>query len=154
MENSNVYKTYTLLIVFKTIPKIGIAVSSPKRKIIIGDKIYLESVLGEFNGHYDWLVNHSGKIIGVRYFVFEELEFLCSKFENFTYCEVDNQTIKIYFSDDREVDEENSIDQDFSGDRIFYSDNLELVMSFYIEGKNKQSLFKNIKYDYGDFFEI
>lgn len=153
-ENNRSYKTFSLLIVFGEIPKIGITASHPQQKVIIDEEIYVESKFGEFNGHYDWLFNPSGKIIGIRYFIFEELNFLTLQLKDFSYCELDDDLVTIYFSSDKEIDEENSIDQDFCGDRLFYSYNNELMMSFHIAGISKKSLQENIKYDCGDFLEI
>jgi hypothetical protein len=112
----------------------------------LSGKDYEESEHGEFNGHYDWLMNPNGQIIGVRYFVFDYMKYLCSKVEKLSYCIVQDNIIQIYFSDDRCVDEDNSDHQDFSGDRLFTSNNDEMIMSFYLEGLSKADLCESIKF--------
>lgn len=89
----------------------------------------------DFHGFYDWLRTPNGKIMGVRYFLFDDYEYIADKIKGLSYVCVDESTsggrnILIFFGNDHNFDEELSCDQLFAGDYVFKSERGFFAFSF------------------------
>jgi hypothetical protein len=104
----------------------------PERSFVFENDFYEDQGFGDFTGFYDWLRNAEGRVIGVRYLPADELEFLCNAIAQLPYVVVDPQinSIELYFSDDRSIDESVSNDQEFGDNRLFKSASGTFALSF------------------------
>jgi hypothetical protein len=102
--------------------------------ILYDNKNFVEISIGHFNGFYDWLRNYSGLIIGVRYFPFEDSNFLLKELVQLKYSKTDEHSIDIYFVEEqhRSINEDISDDQKFGGNRIFKSSEGKYLLTFEI----------------------
>lgn len=81
-----------------------------------------DSGLGEWTGFYDWLRTDVGMLIGVRYWPFEQAEFLLRAVPEEGAIRLDQRgALLIFFSDQRRFAEHLSDDQAFEESRIFSS---------------------------------
>ena len=96
----------------------------PLEKLNVGSNKYRNLGEGIWQGFYDWLRDASGKIIGVRFWRFEDADLQLSNIASLPYVLVnrDKDYIEIYFSDSRQYVIEKSDDQDFGAQRIFVDD--------------------------------
>jgi len=80
----------------------------------------------------DWLRNPTGRVIGVRFWPYEEMRFLSDQLGQFSYVAVTEQgkQVAIYLSDDRQVDEEKSADQNFATNKVYSTDDGEWAIAF------------------------
>ena len=97
-------------------------------------KCYRDCGFGEFTEFYDWLRNSRDEVLGVRYYLCSDTDFLFGYAQEIGYalC-VDRGTfryIEIYFSHQRDVDPLRSGDQDFLYDPVFRSDDGEIAIAF------------------------
>ncbi|WP_143029305.1 hypothetical protein [Rhodoferax sp. OV413] len=86
--------------------------------IRLGEADYLDSGAGDWLGFYDWLRNHQGEVIGVQQWVDETSTFPFSTRFGGVEANVKHGVLRIFFGQSREVDEENSCDQDFGSNRL------------------------------------
>ncbi|MGI4719845.1 MAG: hypothetical protein ACRYGO_18055 [Janthinobacterium lividum] len=91
--------------------------------------------LDDDNGFYDWLRCEDKKIIGVRWFPYENNSSFLKKLNAIQIngnIEVSNDRLelRIFFSSIRTIDESNSRDQDFLGNHIYYSEVGKCAISF------------------------
>lgn len=85
------------------------------------------------NGFIDWLRLSTGKIIGVTWSAFDELdsEFVKQRVPDLTCIEFDHMNnLYIYFGDEKYFNKERSIDQDFGENNFYVSDTGYYAMSF------------------------
>ena len=86
--------------------------------IRLAEADYIDSGAGAWLGFFDWLRNHQGKVIGVQQWVDETSTFpFSTKFDGVE-ANVKRGVLRIFFGQSREVDEENSCDQDFGNNRL------------------------------------
>ena len=99
-----------------------------------GDKNYRDCGFGDFTEFYDWLRNSHGEVLGVRYYLCGETEFLFDYAQRKDYMlSSDRGTFKyieIYFSVMRDVDPLRSDDQGFVYDPVFRSDDGQIAIAF------------------------
>lgn len=100
--------------------------------LVVADIEFKEVAGGSFNGFYDWLRDSEGRVLGVRYYPFEDYCFLFSVVTELDFVEVveSDTCFNIYFSGDSELDESKSCDQAFGGNKIFKSAGGEYFISF------------------------
>jgi hypothetical protein len=95
---------------------------------------YRDCGFGDFTEFYDWLRNSRDEILGVRYYLCADTEFLIGYsqvkdymlsrgFGTFSY-------VEIYFTEKRDVDPLRSCDQGFVYDPVFRSDDGEIAIAF------------------------
>ena len=97
-------------------------------------KCYRDCGFGEFTEFYDWLRNSRDEVLGVRYYLCSDTDFLFGYAQNRDYVlSVDRGTfryIEIYFSHQRDVDQHRSGDQGFVYDPVFRSEDGEIAIAF------------------------
>lgn len=109
------------------------------------DGDYTPIMPSDNNGFYDWLRNYRRKIIGVRWFSFDNFSYgivekiLENSSVNFKLDRC-SKSFSLFFSDSDKYEESISCDQGFGGNNIYkYGDNF--VMSFSLEGVDALSEF-------------
>jgi len=103
----------------------------PLPGFVIGSKQYRDANFGQWTGFYDWLRDSKEQVLGVRYWPFEDTEFLIDFAKGLAYVSTDlSRYIEIYFSGQRNAEPNLSSDQDFSYDAIFRSDEGEYAIGF------------------------
>jgi hypothetical protein len=130
-----------LLVILR--PKLTLAKSPgwPLKGFALNGKEYRDAALGEWTGFYDWLRAADGTLLGVRYWLNEETEFLTQEAEGLPYANVDpSRFVEIYFSDRRDIEPQQSADQDFLYDPVFRSDDGEYALGFAIKDLNESEL--------------
>ena len=112
-----------------------------------GSNEFKEIPIGHFNGFYDWLRNFSGNIVGVRYFPFEDADFLFDELSKLKYSKTDKVKgiIDIYFENANchSINEDISDDQKFGDNRIFKSLKGKLLFVFDITDVEEELKHKN-----------
>jgi hypothetical protein len=121
-----------LLVALGPRPVVALAPVCPQDKIQIAGRCYHDRGYGDSTGFYDWLRNYAGAVIGVRYWPFEDTEFLCEALASLPYVAVaaDKTYLDIYFSDDRRFDPERSCDQDIGASKVFSADGAGWALAF------------------------
>ena len=94
------------------------------------------------NGFYDWLRRADRQIIGVRYFIFREHEFIFGSFQNLEYITLGplidtGLEVRIYFGDERNFEPSISCDQLFNGDYFFRSENNVIGLTFQLRDSDE-----------------
>jgi hypothetical protein len=113
----------------------------PLNSFAIGDRSFHDAGFGEWTAFYDWLRDSEGKLLGVRYWLEKDTEFLIDHCRGLSYVQTTpSRHIEIFFSDGRAVDPKLSCDQAFLYDAIFYSDDGEYAIGFGIEDLSAQDL--------------
>jgi hypothetical protein len=118
---------------------------SEKERTLSYDNIEFKEIpIGHFNGFYDWLRDFTGRIIGVRYFPFEDSNFLLNELVELNYSKIDKDSVDIYFVDEehRLINEDISDDQKFGENRIFKSATGKYFLTFDIT-EMKEEFFEN-----------
>ena len=100
------------------------------------DELYRDKGFGDSTGFYDWLRSAGGKIIGLRYWPFEDTAFLVDAMRPLQYvtASADRSFVEIYFGELREFDEQMSDDQDFGNAKVFGSDDGSWALTFDVTG--------------------
>ena len=102
---------------------------------------FRDSGLGDWTEFYDWLRDSAGNILGVRYWLRSDTEFLIEYAKGKEYIQSESpRQIEIYFSERRGADAELSCDQDFLYDAIFRSDNGDYAIAFGMGGLSESDL--------------
>lgn len=104
-------------------------------EILVNEQVFKQKDYGDFNGFYDWLRNHDNKIVGLRYFLFEDYQFIIDSFRYLDYVETEltkqnNSILNIYFSEKRTFIDEISNDQLFIDNYIYKSELNEYAITF------------------------
>lgn len=86
--------------------------------IRLAEADYLDSGVGDWIGFYDWLRDPRGEVIGVQQWVDEASTFPFSKRFEGVEANAEHGFLRIFFGQSREVDEDNSCDQDFGSNRL------------------------------------
>ena len=121
-----------LLVAFHARLALALVDECPGNEYQLGDKRYRDKGYGELTGFYDWLRDSSGKLLGVRYWPFEETSFLSDVLSEFPSVVVakDRSYLEVYFSSDRRVDRQRSDDQDLGANKVFSTEQGEWAISF------------------------
>ena len=94
----------------------------PLKEVTIGDKTYKDAGFGNWTAFYDWLRSSDSALLGVRYWLREDLNFLGENVKDRDYVEVEaGRQIEVYFSRGGQVDQRLSCDQEFLYDAVFRS---------------------------------
>ncbi len=113
----------------------------PLKGFAVGDKRYHDAGFGAWTAFYDWLRDSEGKLLGVRYWLEQDTEFLVDYTKPLGYVQaVPARHIEIYFSERRAVDPKLSCDQAFLYDAIFRSDDGEYAIGFGVEELSDDNL--------------
>src|SRR5947208_10883942 len=80
---------------------------------------FVDLLLGDWTGFYDWLRTDGGAIVGVRYWPFEKTEFLLRTVARRSGIVEDTRgALLVFFGGEREFNEELSDDQAFEESRV------------------------------------
>ena len=113
-----------------------------KESLTIGEAFYFDENHGEFTGFYDWLRADRERVIGVRYWPFEEIRFryeaLCRL--SYVFIPEGKKFVEIYFSNDRKFDPSISADQDFGKNKVFRSPSGDYVITFNMPNLSESDL--------------
>lgn len=121
----------SLILLFRNELKIILTDSVPSLEFSFCESKYRDIGNGDWNGFYDWLRGPDSRLLGVRYWPFDERQFLFSVLPQHSYLSMESgKSIKVYFSDRRDFAEEISADQEFGNDIVFVSENGEYAISF------------------------
>jgi hypothetical protein len=123
---------HCLLVALESRPVVTLAPACPDDSIDLAGQHYQDSGFGDSTGLYDWLRNHVGTVIGVRYWPFEDTQFLCDALAPLPYVAVapDRSDLDIYFSDDRRFDPERSRDQDIGVSKVLSAGGAAWALAF------------------------
>lgn len=107
----------------------------PKDGFYFRGKRYHDRGYGSFTGFYDWIRDSAQKIIGLRYWPFEETVFILEKLAHWSRAvrAQDESYLEIYFASGQNVDWQHSDDQDFGSNQFFSTDDDEWAISFAIK---------------------
>lgn len=127
---------YYLLAVLKDELTAFLTSASLNDSIVVDGNKYNDKGCGDFTGFYDWLRDSEERVIGIRYYPFEDVDFLFEVIRSFEYIEIaaDNNSFNIYFSDERHIDESKSDDQSFGDNKVYKSESGEYLISFNATG--------------------
>jgi hypothetical protein len=107
----------------------------PMQEFTVENKTYEDAGFGNWTAFYDWLRSSDSSLLGVRYWLRDDLHFLGDSVKNKDYAEVEaGRQIEIYFSGRREVDQNLSCDQEFLYDAVFCSSDGTYAIGFGMEG--------------------
>lgn len=139
-----------LLVAFRSRPVLTLVEECPGDAFQIGDRYYRDKGYGDWTGFYDWLKDSAGRVLGVRYWPFEETHFLLELLSQFPYVVVaeDQSYLEIYFSSDCQVERQRADDQDFGANKVFSTDQGEWVISFDTMGLKLSDFRRQLKIDY------
>ena len=113
----------------------------PLAGFICEGKHYRDAGFGEWTEFYDWLRDFESNLLGVRFWLSSETEFLADYAKELPYIQIDpSRYLEIYFSERREIDQSRSCDQDFLYDGIFHSDDGQYAIGFGMGGLNETDL--------------
>ena len=131
-----------LLVAFHKQPVFTLAKRSSKKQYVrIDSTEYYQVTDYDWTGFFDWLRSPTGNVIGVRYSPFEEFRFVFKAI-----CDVsdvlvtDKLSIEVYFGDNRDVDPENSSDQDFGKNEVYTSTDGKVLIAFGTSHLNEDEL--------------
>ena len=80
---------------------------------------FKDTGLGDWTGFYDWLRNPARKIIGVRYWPFENAQFILDSYTQTPNVQIDpRKGLLVFFGSQTEYRENISGDQDFAEARV------------------------------------
>jgi hypothetical protein len=107
----------------------------PLQEVTVGDTTYQDAGFGNWTDFYDWLRSSDSTLLGVRYWLRDDLRFLGESVESRDYVKVEaGRQIEVYFSEERQVDETLSCDQEFLYDAVFRSSDGTYAIGFGMEG--------------------
>lgn len=123
-----------LLVILRSQLTLAKGLRWPLTGFSVGDKRYHDAGLGAWTAFYDWLRDSEGKLLGVRYWLEQDTEFLVEHTKLMKYVQaVPSRHIEIYFSERRAIDPRLSCDQAFLYDAIFRSEDGEYAIGFGME---------------------
>lgn len=113
----------SLVVIFHSQVSLALLEKDPDKTLEIGDQVYRDVGLGDFNGFYDWLRDRTKSPIGIRFWPFKEARFIIDKVRPYSYVTVDKdqKSLLIYFALGRKYEPRYSADQDFGNNRILSS---------------------------------
>jgi hypothetical protein len=113
----------------------------PLKGFVSDGKRYSDLGLGDWTEFYDWLRDSDGNVLGVRYWLRVDTEFLINYAKGMDYVQADSlRHIEIYFSERRRTNPQLSCDQDFLYDAVFCSDDGEYAIAFGTGGMSESDL--------------
>jgi hypothetical protein len=125
-----------LLVVLR--PQLALAknLQWPLQGFVLDGSSYRDVGFGDWTGFYDWLRDANENVLGVRYWLRDDTEFLVGYAKGLGYVQADQPShyIEIYFSQRREIVPKLSSDQDFLYDSVFRSDDGVYAIGFGIGG--------------------
>jgi hypothetical protein len=130
-----------LLLILRSQLTLAKDLKRPLKSFVVGKKQYHDAGFGEWTVFYDWLRDSDGKLLGVRYWLEQDTEFLVDYTKRLGYVQaVSTRHIEIYFSERRAVDPKLSCDHAFLYDAIFRSDDGEHAIGFGVEELSDDNL--------------
>ena len=150
-----------LLVLLRARLVLGWAEKYPIRRLSLGATSF-EPVSDPTLCFYDWLRNAEGNLLGVRCYPDGESLSSAARLE---YCKRKGATseksweLEIFFSEEREIKPEFSVDQDFMYNELFHSKQGESIIAFGGEGVNDSDRIRlqsmvakwaNFEIEYGD----
>lgn len=113
----------------------------PLKGFISDGRLFRNTGIGDLTGFYDWLRDAAGSVLGVRYWLNSETEFMVGHTAGKSYVHADLSCyIEIYFSESRAVDAQLSGDQDFLYDAVFQSKDGAYAIGFGMGGLSEANL--------------
>jgi len=113
----------------------------PLAGFVCEGKRYRDAGFGEWTEFYDWLRDSDSNVLGVRFWLSSETEFLSDYAEQPPYVQIDpSRYLEIYFSENREISQQRSSDQDFLYDGIFRSDDGQYAIGFGMGGLSETDI--------------
>lgn len=107
----------------------------PLQEVTVGDATYEDAGFGNWTAFYDWLRSSDSTLLGVRYWLRDDLVFLEGTTKELGYVKSDpGRYLEIYFFDRRDVDPQRSADQEFLYDAVFRSSDGTYAIGFGMEG--------------------
>lgn len=97
----------------------------------LGDIVYHHSSYGAVTDFVDWLRDFEGKVIGVGFWLFEEMHVLSSDLQRLSYVVTADDRVNIYFSTQQDIDPQQSADQEFLTTRAYRSVQGEWAIAFH-----------------------
>lgn len=112
-------------------PHLALCDQLPKGTFNADGKTYDETEMGHWTGFYDWLRPAKGRVIGIRYWPFEEARFLIDASRWLGYVDIDESQSSITLRLDEGVfDERLSDSQDFGDNKIWEGGDGSYAVSF------------------------
>jgi hypothetical protein len=129
-------------LIIELAPRIALAsrVRWPVGSFTGNGKYYGPLGFGHSTGFYDWLRDSTSNLVGVRYWPFEDTQFLLQEVAHLRYVKVAAGRLEIYFHSSDQIDQENSADQDFLYCELFRSDERCYAIAFGLENLNESEL--------------
>lgn len=113
----------------------------PLKGFICEGTLYRDAGLGDWTEFYDWLRDSDGNMLGVRYWLRSDTEFLVEYAKGRDYIQTDPpRQIEIYFSERRGANAKLSCDQDFLYDAVFRSESGDYAIAFGMGGLSESDL--------------
>jgi hypothetical protein len=113
----------------------------PLKGFVSDGRSYHDAGFGDWTEFYDWLRDSEGNVLGVRYWLRADTEFLAEYSRGMSYVQATpSRHIEIYFSEVRKADPQCSCDQDFLYDAIFCSEDGEYAIAFGTGGLSESDL--------------
>lgn len=113
----------------------------PIQTFVADSVSYRDAGFGEWTDFYDWLRAPDGSLLGVRYWLRDDLQFLATMEYEKSYIKAQpGRQIEIYFSGRRDVNQELSCNQEFLYDAIFRSDVGTYAIGFGMEALSETDL--------------
>ncbi len=107
----------------------------PLQEVTVENTTYRDAGFGNWTAFYDWLRSSDSTLLGVRYWLRDDLSFLGESVQSRDYAEVEpGRQIEVYFSEGRQVDQKLSCDQEFLYDAVFRSSDGTYAIGFGMEG--------------------
>ncbi len=107
----------------------------PLQEVTVGDTTYQDAGFGNWTAFYDWLRSSDSALLGVRYWLRDDLLFLGESLKGRDYVEVEpGRQIEVYFSERRQVDQALSCDQEFLYDAVLRAADGTYAIGFGMEG--------------------
>ena len=113
----------------------------PLQGFVLDSRSYRDEGFGDWTEFYDWLRDPDGNVLGVRYWLRTDTEFLVDYAKGLGYVLPDpSRYIEIYFSERRGLDPQLSGDQDFLYDAVFRSDDGAYAIGFGMGGLSQSDM--------------
>lgn len=113
----------------------------PLSGFVLDGSSYRDAGFGDWTDFYDWLRDADGNVLGVRYWLQTDTQFLVEYAKGLGYVQADPpRYVEIYFSERRGFVPQLSADQDFLYDAVFRSDDGVYAIGFGLGGLSESEM--------------
>jgi hypothetical protein len=107
-----------------------------------GDCFYRDAGQGDFTGFYDWLRDTAGRLLGLKYWIYRDVDFHREVLASLPYVELPDgePSVEIFFSAERGYDAAKSDDQSFADNALFRSEDGEWAVTFSVYALDRDEL--------------